>query len=288
MKFLSQRARLSVASGLSVMFAVALVAVAPPASAATGKVMVNTQRMSKATLNSTQYGWYYKGSTLTLKCHVRGQYVSGYYGGPSNLWYKVSDGRYVADIDLNTGTNNPVAPACSTSSSTGNLRSPFAAGQTWYVCQGYNGSISHRGVPTLDLTKNPAGVGSSGCTGSVNYSANQSVYAPASGTLYQVSSSFGGVCINLSSGRSVYLGHLVQRRANGAVSAGTKIGVVAPAGQVNNGGYAHVHLQAHSGKGCGSSPKVPFSSSYSTKFVNSPNMTYSGAANQWKGTKIYR
>ena len=98
-------------------------------------------------------------------------------------------------------------------------------------CQGYNGSISHEGQPSLDLTMNPAGVGSTGCTGSVNYSANQRVYAPVSGSLYQVSATYGGVCINTPGGRSVYLGHLINRRANGAVSAGTQIGTVAPAGR---------------------------------------------------------
>jgi len=38
---------------------------------------------------------------------------------------------------------------------------PFAAGQTWYVCQGYNGSITHPGQPWLDVTTYP-GRGSSG------------------------------------------------------------------------------------------------------------------------------
>ena len=74
---------------------------------------------------------------------------------------------------------------------------------------------------------NPAGVGSTGCTGSANYSANQRVYAPVSGSLYQVSATYGGVCINTPGGRSVYWGHLINRRANGAVSAGTQIGTVA-------------------------------------------------------------
>lgn len=83
----------------------------------TGKAMVKTQKMSKATLKSTQKGWYAKGSKLTLKCYVRGQKVKGYYsksfkGGWDDLWYKVSDGYYAADVDLNTGSNKPVTKKC--------------------------------------------------------------------------------------------------------------------------------------------------------------------------------
>lgn len=73
--------------------------------------MVKTQRMSDATLKSTQVSWYPKGK-VTLTCYKRGQSVTGYYGGPSNLWYLTADGYYIADIDMNTGTNNPVTAAC--------------------------------------------------------------------------------------------------------------------------------------------------------------------------------
>ncbi|WP_181276346.1 CHAP domain-containing protein [Brevibacterium oceani] len=71
----------------------------PAPKAVTAKVMAKTQKMSKATLKSTQKGWYAKGSKLTLKCYVRGQKVKGYYsksfkGGWDDLWYKVSDGYY--------------------------------------------------------------------------------------------------------------------------------------------------------------------------------------------------
>lgn len=33
-------------------------------------------------------------------------------GGWDDLWYKTTDGVFVADIDINTGTNNPITPAC--------------------------------------------------------------------------------------------------------------------------------------------------------------------------------
>lgn len=82
-------------------------------------VMATTQRMSAATLNSSQNGWYGAGSRLSLVCYVRGQSVKGYFsgsfaGGWDNIWYKVSDGYFVADVDLQTGTLDPVADSCPT------------------------------------------------------------------------------------------------------------------------------------------------------------------------------
>lgn len=125
MRSISRRAL----SGLAVAATVAaLVTIPAPAFAAShGTPAVQTQRMSKATLNSTQHGWYARGQKLTLVCYERGQSVKGYYsrwisGGWDNLWYRVSDGYYVADVDIETGSNNPITPACSTKSSTSQPR----------------------------------------------------------------------------------------------------------------------------------------------------------------------
>jgi hypothetical protein len=93
---------------------------ATASAATTGRVMATTQRMSAATLNSSQNGWYAAGSAVALSCFVRGQSVKGYYspyiaGGWDNLWYKASDGYFLADVDLSTGSNNPVTGACGSS-----------------------------------------------------------------------------------------------------------------------------------------------------------------------------
>lgn len=102
-------------------------------AAKTGTVMATTQRMSAPTLNSIQSGTWAKGTRLTLNCHARGQAVSGYYspwvpGGKSNIWYKTSSGQWAADIDLSTGSNNPVVPLCSSikwgATRTGNSGAP--------------------------------------------------------------------------------------------------------------------------------------------------------------------
>ena len=74
--------------------------------------------MSDANLNSHQIGWYSPGEKLSLVCSRRGQAVKGFFsfnipnGGWDNLWYKTSDGSFVADVDIETGTLNDVAPDC--------------------------------------------------------------------------------------------------------------------------------------------------------------------------------
>ena len=117
----ARRTRLlrGLAAGLAATLAVPALALAAPANAATGTAKVKTQRMTDATLKSTQHGWYEAGQKLTLVCSKRGQSIKGYFsfnlpnGGWDNLWYRTSDGHYVGDVDIDTGTFNAVAPDCS-------------------------------------------------------------------------------------------------------------------------------------------------------------------------------
>lgn len=93
---------------------------AAPAPAPTypvGVVMVQTQRMTSATLKSQQLGWYAAGTKLSLVCHAAGQAVKGYFsfnikGGFDSTWYKTTDGGFVADVDIQTGTLNALGPGC--------------------------------------------------------------------------------------------------------------------------------------------------------------------------------
>ncbi|MDT5090734.1 MAG: hypothetical protein QOH60_97 [Mycobacterium sp.] len=93
------------------------IAFAAPAHA-DATVMAKTQRMSEPSLTSQQDGWYNQGDKLTLNCFKRGQAVKGHFsfnipnGGWDNLWYKVSDGHFVADVDIETGTLSTVTPEC--------------------------------------------------------------------------------------------------------------------------------------------------------------------------------
>lgn len=115
------RIELSVAMAAAIASAVAL---ATPAAADAGAtVKAKTQRMTQPNLNSQQNGWYTPGTRLTLVCSIRGQAVKGYFsfnipnGGWDNLWYKTSDGHYVADVDIETGTLGVVAPDCASAGS---------------------------------------------------------------------------------------------------------------------------------------------------------------------------
>lgn len=441
-----RRPRSIVLAAVLLVLGVIVSGLAAPAAwaAPTATVMVQTQRMSDATLQSTQNGWYSKGAVLQLTCYKRGQSVKGYYspwiaGGYDNLWYRVSDGYYVADVDINTGSNDPIAPACgasgpspvgidtnawftltarnsglvvdlrggasangtavqqyprngsnaqkfrfvatdsgyyrilsalngsqvldvagggaangskahvwtwggganqqwmavdagngyvslrprhvgrcldvpggSTTASVqlqiydcngttsqqffravvgtiaqpGRFQVPFAAGQKWQVCQGYRGTPSHTGDPALDVTTDTSR-GRDGCYGNASAAAGQPVYAPESGSLALVSADFGGVCITFPSGDSMYLGHLVNWRGNGAVAKGDRIGTVAPPNQARNNGYSHVHLSMRSGAGCGGT-KVPFDTAHNARFIGLPDLTDNQTPNQWAGTTFLR
>ncbi|MCF6389368.1 CHAP domain-containing protein [Mycobacterium sp. MBM] len=107
--------------GLLVTAVAGLAVISVPAVAhadAAATVKAQTQRMSAPTLQSTQSGWYGVGTRLTLVCSARGQAVKGFFsphipGGWDNLWYKTSDGHFVADVDIETGTLNAVVRDCS-------------------------------------------------------------------------------------------------------------------------------------------------------------------------------
>lgn len=91
---------------------------APVADAeATATVRAQTQRMTDANLGSQQDGWYNPGDQVALMCSTRGQPVQGFFsfnipGKWDNLWYKTSDGHFVADVDIETGTLDVVASDC--------------------------------------------------------------------------------------------------------------------------------------------------------------------------------
>ncbi|MER7795940.1 RICIN domain-containing protein [Microbacterium sp. NPDC096154] len=90
------------------------------AASATATVKAATQKMSQSTLSSTQRGTYKVGTKVGLVCYEKGQPVKGYFskyvkGGYSDIWYRTADGHYIADIDIETGSNGAVTPACAVS-----------------------------------------------------------------------------------------------------------------------------------------------------------------------------
>ena len=172
------------------------------------------------------------------------------------------------------------------------LQLPIPAGQTWYVCQGYNGQVSHEGAPALDISLEPRSAGSKGCLAGSRYSSAGSVVrSPGVGTAYQWPGCCGDdfVCVNLDSGGSVAVGHLSDRIPSGSrVDVGTRIGSVAWPGP-SNGDYGHIHVQAHPEPDCTeASDPVAFDVAHGSRFACTPDLPYSGAPNQYSGLALKR
>jgi hypothetical protein len=66
---------------------------------------------SRPTSGSTAVGSVAAGSTITIRCQVRGETISGPWG-PTDLWDRIGSGRYVTDAYVFTGSNGRIAPLC--------------------------------------------------------------------------------------------------------------------------------------------------------------------------------
>lgn len=140
----------------------------------------------------------------------------------------------------------------------GNIDLPFNAGQTWFVCQGYSGPISHQGYPALDLTVAQDFGSNNSCwaaNGNVSKSSGQAVLAPADGTISYVNTDL--VCLSIDDKRSLLIGHMNRSVVQGQrVSRGTVLGKVSGANS-GNGGYSHIHLEARKSQNCQRGTAVP-------------------------------
>lgn len=172
------------------------------------------------------------------------------------------------------------------------LELPIPAGQTWYVCQGYNGPITHGDAPALDLSIERRSAGPEGCLAGSKYSSAGSVVtSPGDGTAWRWPGCCGDdfVCVDLDWGGSVAIGHLSNRVADGSrVGSGERIGTVAWP-HPSNGDFAHVHVQAHPAWGCteGGDP-VAFDVAHGFKWRCMPDLPYSGAVNEYAGLAVKR
>jgi hypothetical protein len=181
-------------------------------------------------------------------------------------------------------------PATTAEAAPSPLLLPFSDGETWYVCQGYFGTISHQNAYALDLTVRSSDVGTNGCwagDGNVNASAGRSVLAPASGTVAHVNSDL--VCLSFDAGGSMLIGHLTGRAAAGRVGQNARLGQTAFASTASNGGFAHIHVQAHPGAGCAASgSSIPLDDAHSMRLQGAPNLPNVGGANQHRGVALTR
>lgn len=190
-----------------------------------------------------------------------------------------------------------VAPANGVAAATGpssqrSLTLPIPPNQTWHVCQGYNGQITHAGQPALDLSLEVRSAGPHGCLAGSKYSSAGSVVtSPGEGIASRWPGCCGDdfVCVDLDSGGSVAIGHLSDRVRDGTrVATGERIGTVAWP-HPSNGDFAHVHVQAHPAWGCteGGDP-VAFDVAHGFKWRCTPDLPYSGAVNQYSGMALRR
>lgn len=173
-----------------------------------------------------------------------------------------------------------VTTATPAAAATGNILPPFNAGETWYICQGYDGPISHTGTSEygLDLTGGP------NCDSSA---AGRTVKAPIAGTVYYYQASYGNLCVNIAGGRSYTLTHIDSSITSGTVTAGQAVGDVAPAGTRGNNGVAHVHFQMWATANCYSSSGIPFDSAHGAQICGAPDLTAAGPSDGngvWSGT----
>jgi hypothetical protein len=157
--------------------------------------------------------------------------------GPMDIWIRgLVQGQWtdatIVSVTLATGQK-----------ATGQLLLPYAHGQTWWVCQGHNGQVSHKGIAALDLSVRKEDVGDTGCWGDVNASANRPVKAPASGNA--VLSGTDGICLNLDSGKSMWIGHLTNR-TEGRILRGGQLGITtaADSNSPERGIRPHTHAGA--------------------------------------------
>ena len=176
-------------------------------------------------------------------------------GGKATVWQCVGNANQRFRINGSSTIQPPQPPQ--PPSTSGQITLPFKSGQTWYVCQGYKGTISHQNSFALDLSIGQD-FGSTACWAkdrNVSRSANQPMLAPAGGKIYHVNSDL--VCLSIDSNRSMLLGHVRDRVANGAtVKQGDVLGYISAASSVN-GGFSHIHLEARNSSRCAVGTSVP-------------------------------
>lgn len=152
---------------------------------------------------------------------------------------------------------------------------PFSPHQTWYVCQGYFGTVTHGGTYSLDLTLDPEGMGAAGCwgwdPGDQSYSAHQQVLAPGAGVVdYKYGTNSDLICLDLDVGGSLQIGHMTpsSKTGEGWIPAQGLLGTTSVANTAN-GDYSHIHVRAYGSNDCSGS-SVPFAGTY--RFFGVPDL----------------
>lgn len=194
-------------------------------------------------------------------------------GKPDALWYKIrGQERWVPSAYMvGWPPSRPsTQPNCQGGGS-GQINLPFRSGLSMFVCQGYNGRISHRDQNhyALDLTVGSRDFGTNNACaapdGEINKSAGVPVLAPAAGTVRYVGSEF--VCLEIDDRRSLLIGHINRIVTNGQrVTQDTVLGTLVRYRGVSPSDYAHIHIEARQSANCARGTSVPFTAANRFQF----------------------
>ncbi|HEX8272737.1 MAG TPA: peptidoglycan DD-metalloendopeptidase family protein [Longimicrobiaceae bacterium] len=211
------------------------------------------------------------GTQVTITCQAYGTTHTGPWG-TTNLWDRLSDGRWITDAYVYTGTNGRAAPDCTTSTPTtpppasSGYKIPLTGGLKWRVSAGIGrpcGGVSHHGESfgisdcyAIDFT--PSG------------RSNVAVLAAAGGTIEAVvwnvanparpscvSSTANRVTIKHADGTRTQYWHLAHnsipehlRRNGAAVRQGERLGTMGMTGCTT---AMHLHFRMNTGSPSGTS-----------------------------------
>jgi murein DD-endopeptidase MepM/ murein hydrolase activator NlpD len=168
----------------------------------------------------------------------------------------------------------------------GKITLPFKSGQTWHVCQGYKTpGFSHKNDYGLDLSIG-RDFGTNACwaaDGNVSRSANQPVIAPIGGTIRHVANVpnlySDLVCLSIDNNRSLLLGHMDRKVANGTVvKQGDVLGYVSSAGSTTNGGFSHIHLEGRKSSNCAVGTSVPLTAANGFQLIGIGDLPDNGSS----------
>lgn len=111
--------RSAFAAATAAVCALSLPSAAPAHAETTATVKApTTARLTGPDRKAAQDGVYNAGQVLALACHTAGEPVKGFFsyqvanGGWDSLWYRTTDGHYVADVDIDTHTLDALGPDC--------------------------------------------------------------------------------------------------------------------------------------------------------------------------------
>jgi Tol biopolymer transport system component len=177
-----------------------------------------------------------------------------------------------------------------------NLSFPFDRSSEWEICQGYNTrNISHHGnlVYSFDFAIGSENSGQTGCLHHPDRSENELVLSPADGKIVWNGATHTDItCLRLNKPvqngygatiRSLKIGHLKnshgRKQKDSGVERGEVIGVLCGSTFSSTecqsvGGYAHIHINAHTDENCGTSNIAPFGTAFNDYDFHSDGTEY--------------